>query len=68
MTLVELLVAFAVSAIILAGLSYIIFSVLQFYGRANANVEIQNESQTSLNLVIDTILSAKGACYIEQMI
>lgn len=66
MTLVELLVAFAVSAIILAGLSYIIFSVLQFYGRANANVEIQNESQTSLNLVIDTILSAKGACYIEQ--
>ncbi|MGN0377926.1 MAG: PilW family protein [Suilimivivens sp.] len=66
MTLVELLVAFAVSAIVLTGLSYIIFSVLQFYGRANANVEIQNESQTSLNLVIDSILSAKGVCFIEQ--
>ncbi len=66
MTLVELLVAFAVSAIVLSGLSYIIFSVLQFYGRANANVEIQNESQTSLNLVIDSILSTKGVCYIEE--
>lgn len=66
MTLVELLVAFAVSAIILAGLSTILFSVLQFYGRTNANVEIQNESQTSLNLVIDTILTTKGVCYIEQ--
>lgn len=66
MTLVELLVAFAVSAIVLSGLSYIIFSVLQFYGRANANVEIQNESQTSLNLVIDSIIAAKGVCFIEE--
>lgn len=66
MTLVELLVAFAVSAIVLSGLSYVIFSVLQFYGRANANVEIQNESQTSLNLVIDSIIAAKGVCFIEE--
>lgn len=66
MTLVELLVALAVSAILLTGLSYIIFSVLKFYGRANANAEIQNESQTSLNLVIDSILSAKGVCFIEE--
>ena len=66
MTLVELLVALAVSAILLTGLSYILFSVLKFYGRANANVEIQNESQTSLNLVIDSILSAKGVCFVEK--
>ena len=66
MTLVELLVAFAVSAIVLTGLSYIIFSVLQFYGRANANVEIQNESQTALNLVMDSVIAAKGVCFIEQ--
>lgn len=66
MTLVELLVAFAVSAIVLVGLSSIIFSVMQFYGRSNAHVEIQNESQTSLNLVIDSIISAKGVCFIEE--
>lgn len=66
MTLVELLVAFAVSAVVLAGLSSIIFSVIQFYGRSNAHVEIQNESQTSLNLVIDSIISAKGVCFVEQ--
>lgn len=66
MSLVELLVAFAISAIVLAGLSGIIFSVLQFYGRSNAHVEIQNEAQTSLNLVIDSIISAKGVCFIEE--
>lgn len=66
LTLVELLVALAVSAILLTGLSYIVFSVLKFYGRANANAQIQNESQTSLNLVIDSILSAKGVCFVEQ--
>lgn len=66
MTLVEMLVAFAVSAIVLAGLSAMIFSVLRFYGRSNAHVEIQNEAQTSLNLVIDSIISAKGVCFVEE--
>lgn len=62
MTLVELLVALAVSAIILTGVSYMIFFVLRLYNRTNANVEVQNESQTALNLVIDSILGTKGVC------
>ena len=66
MTLVELLVAFAVSAIILSGLAYMMITTLHLYGRTNANVEVQNESQTALNLVIDSILGAKGVCYIEE--
>lgn len=66
MTLVELLVAFAVSAIILSGLAYMMITTLHLYGRTNANVEVQNESQTALNLVIDSILSTKGVCYIEE--
>jgi len=66
MTLVELLVAFAVSAIVLTGLSYMLFSSLRLYGRTNANVDAQNESQTALNLVLDSILSAKGIVLTEQ--
>lgn len=62
MTLVELLVALAISAIVLTGVCYMIFFVLRLYNRTNANVEIQNESQTALNLVIDSILGAKGVC------
>ena len=66
MTLVELLVAFAVSAVVLAGLSYMLISSLRLYARTNANVEAQNESQTALNLVLDSILAAKGVCLIEE--
>jgi prepilin-type N-terminal cleavage/methylation domain-containing protein len=65
MTLAELLVALAVSSIVLAGLSAILFSVLRMYGRTNANVEAQNETQTALNLVLDSILSTKGVCLAE---
>lgn len=66
MTLVELLVAFAVSAVVLAGLSYMLISSLRLYARTNANVDAQNESQTALNLVLDSILAAKGVCLIEE--
>jgi prepilin-type N-terminal cleavage/methylation domain-containing protein len=62
MTLVELLVALAVSSIILTGLSFMLVSVLKLYARTNANVEAQNESQTALNLVIDSVIGAKGVC------
>ncbi len=66
MTLVELLVAFAVSAVILTGLSYMLVTSLRLYSRTNANVDAQNESQTALNLVLDSILQANGVCLIEE--
>lgn len=62
LSLVELLVAFAVSTIVIAGVSSLIFSSLKLYGINNANVEIQNESQVALNLVIDNIMEASGVC------
>lgn len=66
LSLVELLIAFAVSGIILSALAYMILTTLNLYGRTNANVEVQNEAQTSLNLILDSILSAKeGVCFIE---
>lgn len=65
LSLVELLVAFAVSAIVLSGLTYLIVTSLNLYGRTNANVEVQNESQTALNLVMDSALGAKGICFAE---
>lgn len=65
LSLVELLVAFAVSAIVLSGLTYLIITSLKLYGRTNANVEVQNESQTALNAVMDSALGAKGICFAE---
>ncbi len=60
----ELLVALAVSSIVLVGVSYLIFTSLRLYGTGNANVEIQNESQTVLNLVLDNVMEATGVCMI----
>lgn len=60
LSLVELLVAFAVSAIVLSGLAYLMINVLNIFGRTNVNVELQNESQTAMNLVIDNIMDAGG--------
>ena len=41
LSLVELLVAFAVSAIVLSGLAYLMINVLNIFGRTNVNVELQ---------------------------
>ena len=65
MSLVELLVAFAISSVILAGLTYMMVTSLKLYGRTNANVDAQNEAQTALNLVVDSVMSAKGVCMAE---
>lgn len=64
-SLMELLVAFAVSAVVLTGLGLLMFSLLNMSARTNANVELQNESQTAMNLVIDHIMDATGICMIE---
>ncbi len=61
-TLIELLIAFAIAAIVMTGLGTMIFSGLSLYGRNNANVEVQNEAQTSMNLILDTIMEAGGLC------
>lgn len=65
LSLAELLVALAVSAIVLTGAAYLLFTMLNFYGRTNANVELQNESQTAMNLIIDHIMDTEGLCMIE---
>lgn len=61
-SLVELLLAFAISAIMLTGLTYLIFTVLGVSGRSNANIMVQNEAQTTLNLMVDQIMEAQGVC------
>lgn len=61
-SLIELLVAFAVSAVILAGLSYLLFTGLRLYDRNDVNTRIQNEAQNALNLLTDHIMEAKGVC------
>lgn len=66
LSLVELLVAFAVSAVVLAGVSYLILNVMNIFARTNANVELQNESQTAMNLIVDNVMDANGICLIER--
>lgn len=61
-TLVEVLLAFAVSAIVLSAISAIIFTCLQMFGRTSANVEVQNEAQTAMSLLTDNIMDASGIC------
>lgn len=65
LSLVELLVALAVSSIVLAGLSFLMINVMKLYARTNANVELQNEAQTAMNLVLDNIMDASGLCMVE---
>lgn len=65
LSLVELLVALAVSALVLTGLAYMLVSVMNIFARTNANVELQNESQAAMNLAIDNVMDANGLCLIE---
>lgn len=62
MSLIELLVAFAVSGIVLAGAAYLIVTCLMLYGRTDAHVLVQNETQTAMNLVLDQVMEAQGIC------
>lgn len=61
-SLVELLVALAVSSLVLVALGYLIITGLKLYGRNNAHVEVQSEAQTTMNLLIDNIMEAQGIC------
>lgn len=62
LSLVEVLIALAVGSIVVMGVASLIFASLRLYGTSNANVELQNESQTAMNLVVDTVMGAKGLC------
>ncbi len=66
MSLVELLVSLAVLSIVLAMLAAIMMNVLNVSVRTNSNVALQNESQTTMNLVVDSIMGARGLIYNEE--
>lgn len=61
-SLTELLVAFAVSAVVLSGIAYILIISLQLSGKNNAGAEVQSEIQTTINLLLDGIMEAEGIC------
>lgn len=59
-TLVEILVAVFISAIVLSGIAYFLFTTIKMYNRNGATVELQNEAQTTLNHIVDETMQAKG--------
>lgn len=61
-SLMELLMAFAVSAVVLVGLSALLFTGLRLYERGDVNAKVQNEAQNALNLLTDHMMEAKGVC------
>lgn len=61
-TLAELLIAFSISAVLLAGLSYLLFMGLRMYDRTDANIRVQNEIQSALQLLTDHMMEAKSVC------
>lgn len=61
-SLTELLVAFAVSAIVLSGIAYILITSLRVSGKNNAGAEVQGEIQTTINLMMDELMEAEGIC------
>lgn len=64
LSLVELLVAFAVGSIVIAALGYLIILGLRMSGRNNAHAEVQNEAQTTMNLILDSIMESQGICVV----
>lgn len=63
-TLVELLVAFVVGALVLLALGYLLMTGLRLSGRNSAHVEVQSEAQTTMNLILDNIMEAEGVCMV----
>lgn len=61
-SLVEMLIAFAVSAVVLSGIAYMLITSLRVTGKNNAEAEVQSEVQTAMNLLVDEVMEAKGIC------
>lgn len=59
-TLVELMVAIAIGAIVIAGIAYIIVFSMRMYGKSSATVDLQNEAQSTLNYIVDSTMQASG--------
>lgn len=60
MTLVELLTAFAVGAVVLTGITYMLTTSLKLSEKNNANILLQSETQTALALMADAVMEAEG--------
>ena len=60
MTLIELLVAFSISAIILSSLAYFIFTAIGMYNKNGIVVDLQNEAQLTMNQIVDCVMEAEG--------
>lgn len=59
-TLIELLVAIGVGAIVLSGIAGIIVFSMTMFSKNNAKADLQNEIQDTLNYVTDMIMQADG--------
>jgi prepilin-type N-terminal cleavage/methylation domain-containing protein len=63
-SLAEIIIAITIASIVIASVASMIFTSLNLFGRNNANVEMQNELQTTMNLVLDNIMEASGFCMV----
>ena len=61
LTLVELLVTLAVSAVLAAAVSLMIGYSVNTYQNENVNISVQSELQTNVNQIMDAIMSSSGA-------
>ena len=60
LTLVELLVTLAVSAVLAGAVSALIGYSVSTYNNENVNTEMQYEIQTNVNQIMDAIMSSSG--------
>lgn len=64
-TLVELLVALSIGAILLTGLSTMLISSLTMTGKSNITIDLQREAQATINLISDSSMEATGLKIVE---
>ena len=65
LTLVELLVALAVSAVLAGAVTALIGYSVRTYNNENVNTEMQYEIQTNVNQIMDAIMSSSGAVIVQ---
>ena len=65
LSLVELIVAFSMAAIVAASISALIIFAIRMYKNEGANTELQYELQTNINMMMDEIMSS-SALVVEQ--
>ncbi len=65
LTLVELLVTLAVSAVLAGAVSALIGYSVSTYNKENVNTEMQYEIQTNVNQIMDAIMSSSGVVIVQ---